>query len=143
MKYSESLSNRVPNIIRRHTDHMKFVACMAFWFITFFHILSIPFCIIVCVYIYIYIYIYIFIYIYIYIYIWLCVLCAFARFCKLCSLIVMFMYSYSYCICTVLCILPCVLLFLTLDDGLLARSQYSEGPATGHLDTGFSWCPYA
>jgi len=25
-----------------------------------------------------------------------------------------------------------------LDAGLLARSQYSEGPATGHLDTGFS-----
>ena len=24
----------------------------------------------------------------------------------------------------------------TLDAGLLARSQYSEGPATGHLDTG-------
>ena len=24
-----------------------------------------------------------------------------------------------------------------LDAGLLARSQYSEGPATGHLDTGF------
>jgi hypothetical protein len=30
----------------------------------------------------------------------------------------------------------------TLDAGLLARSQYSEGPATGHLDTGFSWFPY-
>jgi len=29
----------------------------------------------------------------------------------------------------------------TLDAGLLARSQYSEGPATGHLDTGFSWYP--
>jgi len=26
-------------------------------------------------------------------------------------------------------------------DRLLARSQYSEGPATGHLDTGFSWFP--
>jgi hypothetical protein len=24
---------------------------------------------------------------------------------------------------------------------LLARSQYPEGPATGHLDTGFSWFP--
>ena len=32
--------------------------------------------------------------------------------------------------------------FFTLDAGLLARSQYSEGPATGHLDTGFSWFPY-
>ena len=29
----------------------------------------------------------------------------------------------------------------SLDAGLLARSQYSEGPATGHLDTGFSWFP--
>jgi hypothetical protein len=26
-----------------------------------------------------------------------------------------------------------------LDAGLLARGQYSEGPATGHVDTGFSW----
>ena len=32
----------------------------------------------------------------------------------------------------------CIVVF-TLDDGLLARSQYSEGPATDHLDTGFSW----
>ena len=27
----------------------------------------------------------------------------------------------------------------TLDAGLLAISQYSEVPATGHLDTGFFW----
>ena len=31
--------------------------------------------------------------------------------------------------------------FFTLDGGLLPRSQFSEGPATGHLDTGFSWFP--
>ena len=31
----------------------------------------------------------------------------------------------------------------TLVAGLLARSQYSEGAATGHLDTGFSWFPCA
>jgi hypothetical protein len=30
---------------------------------------------------------------------------------------------------------------LTLDVGLLSRSQYPEGPATGHLDTGFSLFP--
>ena len=36
----------------------------------------------------------------------------------------------------------CIAVF-TLDAGLLARSQYSEGPATGHLDTGFSWFPCA
>ena len=29
----------------------------------------------------------------------------------------------------------------TLDAGLLARSQYPEGPVTGHLDTGFSLFP--
>jgi hypothetical protein len=27
----------------------------------------------------------------------------------------------------------------SLDAGLLARGQYSEGPATDQLDTGFSW----
>jgi len=39
-------------------------------------------------------------------------------------------------------LLPCTdpRLF-TLDAGQLARSQYSEGPATGHLDTVFSWFP--
>jgi hypothetical protein len=31
---------------------------------------------------------------------------------------------------------------VTLDAELLARNQYSEVPATGHLDTGFSWFPY-
>jgi hypothetical protein len=30
---------------------------------------------------------------------------------------------------------------LTLDAGLLARSQYPENPATSHLDTVFSWFP--
>ena len=36
----------------------------------------------------------------------------------------------------------CTVVF-TLGAGLLARSQYPEGPATGHLDTGFSWFPCA
>ena len=35
---------------------------------------------------------------------------------------------------------PSIAVF-TLDAGLLVRSQYSEGPATGHLDKGFSWFP--
>ena len=35
----------------------------------------------------------------------------------------------------------CIAVF-TSRARLLARSQYSEGPATGHLDTGFSWFPY-
>ena len=45
--------------------------------------------------------------------------------------------SYCECCCTV-----SVLLYFALDAGLLARSQHSEGPATGHLDTSFSWFPY-
>ena len=36
----------------------------------------------------------------------------------------------------------CIAVF-TLDDRLLARRQYSEGPATGQLERGFSWFPYA
>ena len=41
-------------------------------------------------------------------------------------------------------LLYCVgIAYFTLDAGLLARSQYSEGPVTGHLDTGFSSFPYA
>ena len=56
--------------------------------------------------------------------------------------------SYLMCICCTVCVYVCVCvwvcvcvhycIFFTLDAGLLARSQYSEGPATGHLDTGFS-----
>ena len=34
-----------------------------------------------------------------------------------------------------------IAVFFNLDAGLLARSQYSEGPATGHLDTGFFGSP--
>jgi len=34
----------------------------------------------------------------------------------------------------------CIAVF-TLDAGLLTRSQYPEGPATGHLDTFFFGFP--
>ena len=46
-------------------------------------------------------------------------------------------------ILVILCVFAvlCVLLYFTVDAALLARSQYSEGPATGHLDTGFSRFP--
>ena len=38
----------------------------------------------------------------------------------------------------------CIVFFsIILNAGLLATGQYSEGPATGHLDTGFSWFPCA
>ena len=49
----------------------------------------------------------------------------------LCVLLLSYVYLLYY-VCTAV---------FTLDAGLLAISQYSEGPATGHLDTGFSWLP--
>ena len=49
-------------------------------------------------------------------------------------------YNYQFSKRTVLT-LHFIAVFFTLDAGLLARSKYSEGPATGHLDTGFSWFP--
>ena len=49
----------------------------------------------------------------------------------LCVFVVLLM-----CICCTVCIAV-----ITLDAGLLARSQYPAGPATVHLDTGFSWFP--
>ena len=45
-----------------------------------------------------------------------------------------------------LCVLfyyVCIAFLQTLVAGLLARSQYLEGPVTGHLDTCFSWFPFA
>ena len=46
----------------------------------------------------------------------------------LCALLSSYVYLLYY---------VCIAVF-TLDAGLLARSQYSVGPATGHLDRGFS-----
>ena len=67
-----------------------------------------------------------------------------------CSCLVCIVVSCLLCIVSCLCALlssyvyllyyVCIVVF-TLDAGLLARSQYSEGPATSHLDTGFSWFP--
>ena len=51
----------------------------------------------------------------------------------LCALLLSYVYLLYY---------VCIAVF-TLDAGLLARIQYSEGPATGRLDTGFSWFPCA
>ena len=39
------------------------------------------------------------------------------------------------------CVFLCVYCCSYLNAGLLVRSQYPEGSATGHIDTGFSWFP--
>ena len=57
---------------------------------------------------------------------------------SLCVLLVVLCVLLSSYVYLLYCV--CIAVF-TLDAGLLARSQYSEGPATGHLDTGFSWFP--
>ena len=53
----------------------------------------------------------------------------------ICCIYVYLLYSYVYLLYYV-----CIDI-LTLDAGLLARSQYPEVPTTGHLDTGFFWFP--
>jgi len=71
-----------------------------------------------------------------------CILCVFVylmcicfTFMCICCIYVYLLYSYVYLLYYV-----CIGI-LTLDAGLLARRQYPEGPATGHLDTGFSLFP--
>ena len=62
--------------------------------------------------------------------------CEGKKVCFMCACVYVCVFM-SFC-CTV-----CVLILFTLDAGLLARCQCSEGPKTGHLDTGFSWFPCA
>ena len=79
-----------------------------------------------------------------------CILCVFCCIlCVFCCILCVFVYLMCNC-CTFMCIC-CIYVYLlyyvciavlTLDEGLLARSQYPQGPATGHLDTGFSWFPF-
>jgi len=52
----------------------------------------------------------------------------------ICCILCVFVVSYVYLLYLV-CI--CCTAVLTLDAGVLARSQYPEGPATVHLNTGF------
>ena len=53
----------------------------------------------------------------------------------ICCILYVFVVPYVYLLYYV-----CIAV-LTLDAGLLARSQYPEGPAIDNLDTGFSWFP--
>jgi len=62
-----------------------------------------------------------------YVYLWYCM-------CICCTLHV-FVVPHVYLLCYV-----CITV-LTLDAGLLARTQYPEGTANGQLDTGFSCFP--
>ena len=80
---------------------------------------------------------YIFVYWVLYV-LFYCLVCIVVTSCVL-GLVCIVLLSCVYC-CYIMCIL-CVAALYTLDDGLLARGQYPEGPATGHLDTGFSWFP--
>ena len=57
--------------------------------------------------------------------------CVYFRSCLVCIFVIL-------CVFAVLCVYCS---FYFIDAGLLTRSLYSEGPATGHLDTGFSWFP--
>ena len=60
-----------------------------------------------------------------------------------CYVVITYTGNQDNCRCFILVYLlyyVCTAVF-TLDAGLLAISQYSEGPTTGHLDTGFSWFP--
>jgi len=64
-----------------------------------------------------------------------CVYCCSCLVCIVVVVLCVLLSSYVYLLYYV-----CIAVY-TLDGGLLARSQYSEGPATGHLDTGFSRFP--
>jgi len=73
----------------------------------------------------------------------LCVLlfsCVYCCSCLVCIVVVILCVLSSY---VYLLYYLCIAVF-TLGAGLLARSQYSEGPGTGHLHTSFSWfsCVY-
>jgi len=58
--------------------------------------------------------------------------------CLVCIVVVVLCVLLSSYVYLLYCV--CIAVF-TLDTSLLARSQYSEGPATGHPDTGFSRFP--
>ena len=82
-----------------------------------------------------------------------CIVVSCVYYCRLVCIIVVVVCIVSCLVCIVVVVLFVLLssfMYLlyyvciavsTLNVGLLARSQYSEGPATGHLDTAFSRFP--
>jgi len=57
--------------------------------------------------------------------------------CIVVSCLVCIVVSCLVYIVVILCVFYVCIAVFTLDTRLPARSRYSEGPATGHLDTGF------
>jgi hypothetical protein len=70
----------------------------------------------------------------------LCVLLYLFYVCIVVVLVVLCVYCIRIC-CTMCELLYMCVAGFTVVAELLARSQYSEGHATGHLDTGFFWFP--
>jgi len=104
-------------------------------------------CCTLCVFFVLGVFVVLFVYLlysYVYLLYFMCICCTrricctlMCIFCILCVFFVLLM-----CICCTLCVFVVLCVYCCfLDAGLLARSQYPEGPATGQLDTDFSWFP--
>ena len=98
---------------------------------------------------YSYCYVYVFL---LYVYVFLLYVYVFLLLCMVCSLFSVSLCCFVYRLCVTVhrttdtwfqpnCSYQIYLYLYTLFAGLLASSQYPEGPATGHLGTGFACFP--
>ena len=101
-------------------------------------------CVFVVSYVYL-LYLCVFVVSYVYLLYLMCICCTYVYLLYLMCICCTYVYLlYLMCICCTLMCICCTYVcidILTLDAGLLPRSQYPEGPATGHLDISFSWFP--